>query len=84
MMVTIFERGGGNKSRALLFSDSYYNEHPGRKKIDKGRFTIVSLVSDELSKVETAAWHASDPKKYKIRVTDPKAAGMSAKIHVAI
>lgn len=37
-------------------------------KSDRGLFTIVPLMSAEPSEAETAAWHASDPKRYKIRI----------------
>lgn len=54
----------------------------GKKRFDRSLFTIGPSCWTSRLKREKAAWHTSDPKRYKIRITDPKAAGMSAKIDV--
>ena len=82
MMDAIFGREKGADPELFSPKNGLIMDTRAEKKFDKGLFTIVPLVSDEPSDAETAAWHASDPKMYKIRVTDPKAAGMSAEIDV--
>ena len=82
MMDAIFGREEGTDPELFSPRNGMIMDTRAEKKFDKGLFTIVPLVSDEPSDAETAAWHASYPKRYKIRVTDPKASGMSAKIDV--
>lgn len=83
-MDAIFGREEGADPELFSPRNGMIMDTRAEKKFDKGLFTIVPLVSDEPSDAETAAWHASDPKRYKIRVTDPKAAGMSAEIDVGV
>lgn len=82
MMDAIFGTEKGADPELFSPRNGIIMDARAEKKFDKGLFTIVPLVSDELSEAETAAWHASEPKGYKIRITNPKAAGMSAKIDV--
>lgn len=80
MMDAIFGREKGSDPEIFSPRNGMIMETRAEKKFDRGLFTIMPLVSDEPSEAEMAAWHASDPKRYKIRIIDPKAPGMSAKI----
>lgn len=82
MMDAIFGREEGADPELFSPRNGMIMDTRAEKKFDKGLFTIVPLVSDKPSEAETAAWHASDPKRYQIRITDAKAPGMSAKIDV--
>lgn len=82
MMDAIFGREKGAEPELFSPRNGIIMDTQAEKKFDKGLFAIVPLVPNQPSEAETAAWHASDPKRYKIRITNPKAAGMSAKIHI--
>lgn len=79
-----FSEGERSEARAFLSPEWYHHtimDAAADKNFDKSFFTIVPLVSVAPPQAETEAWHASDPKRYEIRVTDLKAVAMSAKMH---
>lgn len=67
MMDAIFGREKREDPELLSPRNGMIMDTRAEKKSDRDLFTIVPLVSDEPSEAETA-WHASDPKRYKIRV----------------
>lgn len=66
MMDAIFGRENGAEPELFSPRNGIIMDTLVEKIFDRGIFAIVPLVPDEPSEAETAAWHASDPKRYKI------------------
>ena len=80
LMDTIFEREDPEVGELFSPFNGILMYDVAEEKFDKGFFVIVPHVADDASPAETALWHASEPKRYKIRVVDKTGNKMNTRI----
>ena len=81
LMDTIFEREDPEAGELFSPFNRILMYDLAEEKFDKGYFVIVPYVADGASPAEIALWHASEPKRYKIRVVDKTGHKMNTRIN---